>query len=302
METHNITNNKISNSNNLDTVNIDLNNFNNLNNLNISNNLTIDSERKTKTDSKMDTTNINLNNTTTKDRNKNIGIHHLILKFLKPYELAFLLINLIVVIIIFIFTTDKNLLSFSCSFVSCFAILFLAKGFYFAPIFNIIYDILYIILSYTQNYFGEAIIYILMTLPIDIYSSIAWRKNKTNNSNVIKINKLSKKEWLCFWLGMMCLAVVSYFILGALNTSELLISTISLVTTIAASYLLIRRNNYYSLAYSLNDFVLIILWIMSFIKFGASYLPMVINFCCNFLIEMYGFINLQRELKLQKFQ
>lgn len=217
---------------------------------------------------------------------------------LKPYEFALILTDLIVIISIFIFF-EKNLLSFICSFVGCFAIFFLAKGFFFAPCFNVIYDILYIILSYTQNYFGEAIIYLVMTLPIDFYSVFSWRKNKNGDSEIIKINKLSKKEWGFFWVGTIILTIGFYFILKFLNTSELIISTISFVTSAMAGYFLIRRSNFYSLAYALNDLVLIILWLMSVIKISPSYLPTVINFCCSFIIDTYGFINLQIEVKKQ---
>ena len=217
---------------------------------------------------------------------------------LKPYELLFLICDVCVVVSIFIFF-ERNILSFICSFIGCFAIFSLAKGFFFAPIINVAFDILYIILSYTQCFYGEALIYILMTLPIDFYSSFTWIKNKSNNSEVIKINKIKKIEWLFFWLGTVVLTVVFYFILKALHTSELIISTISFITSAMAGYFLIRRSNYYSLAYSFNDLILIALWTTSFIKFGTSYLPVVINFCCSFVIDFYGFINLQKELKKQ---
>ena len=217
---------------------------------------------------------------------------------IKPYELAFLICDVLVVLSVFIFF-EKNLLSFSCSFVGCFAIFSLAKGFFFAPILNIVFDVLYIILSYTQSYFGEAIIFLVMTLPIDVYSSISWRKNKAKESEVIKINKLGKKEWIVFWISTAIVSIVFYFVLKALNTNELIISTISFVTSAMAGYFLIRRSNYYSLAYSFNDIILIILWTISLINYGTSYLPIVINWCCCLVIDIYGFINLQKEQKKQ---
>lgn len=220
---------------------------------------------------------------------------------IKPFELAFLICDVLVVLSIFIFF-EKNLLSFSCSLVGCFAIFSLAKGFFFAPILNVVFDILYIISSYTQNFFGESIIYLIMTLPIDFYSSFTWMKNKAGESEVIKINKIKKVEWICFWIGTAILTVVFYFVLKALNTSELIISTISFVTSAMAGYFLIRRSNFYSLAYSFNDLILIGLWTTSVISSGTAYLPFVINFCCSFVIDTYGFINLKKELKKQSSQ
>ena len=171
---------------------------------------------------------------------------------------------------------------------------------YFAPIFNTIYDILYIILSYTQNYFGEAIIYLCMTLPIDLYSIFAWRKNRSESSSVISFNKLSTKELLLFSLGTGVLTVVFFFILRALNTSQLLISTISFIPSAMAAYFLLRRSTLYSFAYTLNDVVLITLWTISLVQYGTAYLSVVINFVCIFCIDFYGFINLKKELKKQE--
>ena len=201
---------------------------------------------------------------------------------IKPYELLFLIFYILVVLSIFIFF-ERNFLSLSCSFIGCFAIFSLAKGFFFAPMINVVFDILYIILSYTQCYYGEAIIYIAMTLPIDLYSSFAWIKNKSKESEIIKINKIKKVEWIFFWIGTAVLTIAFYFILKALNTSQLITSTISFITSAMAGYFLIRRSHYYSLTYSFNDIVLIILWGLACIN-DISYIPMVICFISFFVL------------------
>lgn len=218
---------------------------------------------------------------------------------LRPYEIVFLMIDVAVVVTVFLLSKEKNILSFSCSLIGCFAIFTLVKGLFFAPILNVVFDTLYIILSFTQSYYGEALIYLCMTLPIDIYSCFAWKKGKSEDSAVINFNKIKKREWIFFWLGTLVTIIVFYFVLKALHTSELIVSTISFVTSAMAGYFLIRRCCYYSLAYCSNDIVLIILWSMSFIHGGISYLPMVINFSCSLFMDFYGFINLKREIKLQ---
>ena len=221
-------------------------------------------------------------------------------RLFKPYEIVFMVCHITVIIVSLFLSTEKNYLSFACSFVGCFAIISLAKGLYFAPILNVVYDIIYIILSFTQNYFGEAIIYIAMTLPIDIYSSFAWLKNRSDKSNEVKFNKLKKKEWIIFWSLTPLITVGFYFLLKLLNTSELIVSTISFITSAMAGYFMIRRSNYYSLAYVCNDLVLIVLWSLSLAKYGLAFLPVVINFVMNFIIDLYGFINLKIIYKKQQ--
>lgn len=220
----------------------------------------------------------------------------------KWFELLFLICNMTVIISIFIFSKEKNYLSFICSIFGCFAIWLLAKGFYFAPLFNSIYDSLYIILSFTQCYFGEAIIYLVLTLPIDIISIFSWKRNKSTDSDIVKFNKIHKKE---FSLLTLCIGIITIgfsFLLKALGTDQLFFSTLSLIPSAYAGYLLFRRNNFYSLAYSVNDIVVIILWSISLTKYGISNLPIVINQICCLAIDFYGFINLQKEIKKQSFQ
>lgn len=221
-------------------------------------------------------------------------------KKVKWYELLFLFCDIIVVTSIFFLSKEKNYLSFACSFIGCFSIWFLAKGMYFAPIFNAVYDILYIVLSYSQCYFGEAIIYVFMTLPIDVYSIFAWRKNKSESSGVVKFNKITKREFSLLSFGTLAVTIAFYFILKSLDTSQVIVSTISIIPSAMAAYLLLKRNNFYSLAYVANDIILITLWSITVFQSGISNLPIVINFICCFIIDFYGFINLQKELKKQE--
>jgi len=83
---------------------------------------------------------------------------------------------------------------------------------------------------------------------------------------------------------------VFYFILKALNTANLIFSTISVTTSFIASYLTYLRSPYYALAYAANDIVLIALWLLASIK-DSSYVPMVFCFIMFLINDIYGYIN-----------
>ena len=218
---------------------------------------------------------------------------------LSIYEFTLLTLDILSVILAFVFF-DKNWLSFLCSFIGCFAILFLAKGYFFAPAVNIVYDILYIILSYTQHYYGEAIIYLAVTVPIETYACFSWKNSKSKKSNEIVINKLSKKEWIIFAICSALLAVGAFFVLRAIGTDEVFVSTLSFITLAMGGYLVLRKNNYYSLIYSFNSATCAVLWILTLFKGNTSYLPVAVNFSFNFLIEFYGFFHLRKLAKQQE--
>jgi hypothetical protein len=62
--------------------------------------------------------------------------------------------------------------------------------------------------------------------------------------------------------------------------------------------LTIFRSPYYAVAYSFNDIVLIVLWVLATIE-NPAYFCMVICFVIFLINDTYGFINWQRLRKKQ---
>lgn len=93
--------------------------------------------------------------------------------------------------------------------------------------------------------------------------------------------------------------IIFYFILKAMGNANLLFSTISITTSFVASYLTYLRSPYYAIAYSLNDIVLIILWILASVE-NIAYVPMIFCFSMFLINDMYGFFNWKRMMIKQK--
>ena len=101
------------------------------------------------------------------------------------------------------------------------------------------------------------------------------------------------------YYGTAIATVGFYFLLRALNTNQLIISTISLITSAVAAYLMFRRCSYYALGFMLNDIVLIVLWSLVVVDSGIGYLPTVISFCVFLINDTYGFTLWKLEEKKQ---
>lgn len=215
------------------------------------------------------------------------------------FEKVFVIISIFIITICFFLGQDKNIFSLIASILGILTVICGAKGLIIAPIINIIYNVIYTILSISQHYYGEAIIYTFLMIPINIITIISWKKNKSKeNDNVVEVNKISTKEYLYLSFITITLTIGFYFLLRILNTNELIISTISLVTSILASYLMLRRSSYYAIAYIINDIILITLWTLSIKSNRFEHLPMIITFIIFFINDIYGFINWkQRERK-----
>ncbi|MBE7052940.1 MAG: nicotinamide mononucleotide transporter [Ruminococcaceae bacterium] len=179
------------------------------------------------------------------------------------------------------------------------ALIFLAKGNVWGQILTVVFSILYAITSYEFKYYGEMITYLGMTMPIAIMSIVTWIKNPyEKGKDEVKIHYLTKKQKIMMVVLSFIVTWIFYYILKILDTPNLFFSTISITTSFLASYLMLYRNSYYAIAYSLNDIVLIVLWILASIE-NITYLPMIMCFLMFFVNDIYGFISWKKREKKQ---
>ena len=59
-----------------------------------------------------------------------------------------------------------------------------AKGKIATQFIGILYFCFYIFISYSQKYYGEALVYLVILLPLYIYGVIHWLRNKDKQDNV----------------------------------------------------------------------------------------------------------------------
>ena len=214
------------------------------------------------------------------------------IKNLTKGELLLWISSLLIIIISFFIFQNTNYLNLITSLIGVTSLIFLAKGDTLGQILMIIFSLIYGYISIIFKYYGEAITYIGMTLPISILSLYIWLKNPFSKHEV-KVEDVKLKKIIILLLISIVVTFIFYFILKALNTKNIIISTLSITTSFIAASLQALRSRYYALAYSLNDLVLIILWSLA-IKEDLSYLSLVICFIIFLINDIYGFINWTR--------
>ena len=216
------------------------------------------------------------------------------------FEILFLSICLAVVVGCFVFSSDRNYFSLTTSLIGVVAVLTVSKGLVWAPYVNVVFNTCYAILAFTQGFYGEFIISVVLMNAIYIMSIVSWVRNKgKQNDKVVQINKISKMEYTVLVIATLVVTVLFYFILKALNTRELVVGTLSLVGSGVAAYLMFRRCSNYALGYIFNDIVLILMWSLNIVTNGWGYLPTVISFVVFLLNDIYGFIHWKKEEKSQ---
>lgn len=221
-----------------------------------------------------------------------------ILPHFSIFEIALYLCSIMIITISFFAFHNDQYLYLVGSLIGATSLIFLAKGHFFGQIFMIAFALFYGYVSYSYRYYGEMITYIGMTLPMAISSLISWLKHPFNH-NEVKVNQPKRIHYLIVSIISIIVTLIFYFILNALKTNNLIISTLSVLTSFLAASLTFLRSRFYALGYVLNDIVLIVLWIMATIE-NFTYLPMVICFVAFLVNDFYGFINWTRMLKKQE--
>ena len=149
------------------------------------------------------------------------------------------------------------------------------------------------------RYYGETITYLGMSAPISILSTISWLLHPYEKTDEVEVSRVTKKQ--VFVICGLALLVTGffYFILKALGNANLIVSVISVTTSFIASYLAFLRSPWYAVAYSVNDIILIILWILASME-KTDYVPMIMCFVMFLINDLYGFYSWRKMLKRQR--
>lgn len=156
----------------------------------------------------------------------------------------------------------------------------------------------YGIVSYTQGYYGELIITVFLTFPIMIIGIISWLRHQ--DKYTVIISSLSKKEITIALLSQLVLFWVYYFLLKAFNTESLVISSISIVTSVLASYFEARRSELSLFCYVANDVVIITLWLIPIVNGQIELISVLVGPILLLINDIYGSYNWRKLKKQQK--
>jgi nicotinamide mononucleotide transporter PnuC len=214
-------------------------------------------------------------------------------KELTKFELGLWLSSVLIVGVSFLLLPNKDYLTLIASLIGVTALIFVAKGYVIGQVICVVFAAFYGIISFHFRYYGEVITYLCMTTPMAIMAVVSWLKHPYKGTKVVEVNKMTRKQILIMFTLATIVTVIFYFILSALNTANIIFSTISISTSFLAVYMTYMRSPYYAIGYACNDIVLIILWVLASIE-NPSYIPMIVCFIMFLANDIYGFVNWQR--------
>jgi len=194
----------------------------------------------------------------------------------------------------------SDFLTTICSIVGIITALLLAKGKNLGQIFGLLIVALYSIVSFKNGYYGEMIIYLGIMLPMYIAGIISWIKHQNKETNTVEVNDIKLKEWIVLFIASILSFTFIYFLLKSFNTNQLFISSLSVIDSLFAVYLGVRRSKYSFYFYVVNDIILILLWGIPVVTGNILLIPMVFNPLINLVNDLYGIYNWRKLEEKQK--
>ena len=223
-----------------------------------------------------------------------------ILSYFSPFEIGLWSGSVVLTTAAFLLFDRGNYLMLAACVIGATYLILNAKGNPVGQVLAVLFSMLYGYISYTFAYYGEMLTYLGMSAPMAVFALISWlRHPHKGNHAEVQTAELTKCDIIKTTLLTAAVTFVSYFVLRYFGTANLLPSTFSVATSFAAVYLMYLRSRYFTLAYALNDVVLIVLWILASLT-DPHYIPVVICFVMFLVNDLYSFLSWTRMERRQQ--
>ena len=121
------------------------------------------------------------------------------------------------VTVLFCLVPQKNPLTLIATIVGVTSLLFTAKGHVSGQFLQLVFCVLYAIVALGFKYYGEAITYMGMTFPSDLFAAIVWLKNPSKKGKTeVRMAHLTPKKSAVAISVSAAATVIFYFILKML--------------------------------------------------------------------------------------
>lgn len=209
-----------------------------------------------------------------------------------PFEKILWLASVSAITLAFVLIPGISPLYLAASLIGATSLIFCAIGHPFGQLMMIAFSLLYGWISLRFAYYGEMITYVFMTAPMALLSMITWIRHPYAK-NQAAVAHMESKSWTYVLALSALITLIFFFLLKALHTSHLLLSTISIFTSFLAVSLTYRRSAWYAAGYAANDVVLIALWSLAALE-NQGYLALVLCFSIFLVNDLYGLFSWRR--------
>lgn len=210
------------------------------------------------------------------------------------FETLFLLISLITVVTISIIY-KSSAFTIIYSIIAITSVVLLSKASIIAPLLMVVSYTMYSILSYMNGLYGETILNVCLVF-VQIGTFINWflKKKQQEKTKTIVVKKVSWIEWLIVGSITCVIGVGCYFMLRALNTKYLELSTLLMAVVILANYFTFRKSAFTFVFFLISNILGALIWILPVLQGepgGEQLIVMALNYLVYVINNTYGLYN-----------
>lgn len=159
-------------------------------------------------------------------------------------------------------------------------------------------SVFYTYLSYTNHFWGNALLYALYFIPMQIIGFFKWNQNLKKDKYEIIKNKLPRKElYISLFITIMLSAII-VLVLYIYNDSNPLIDGITTSFSILGMYYTVRRAIEQWFIWGSVNLLSLIMWIIIALS-GAKVYSTIIMWLIYSILAIYFFLAWKKELSFK---
>ena len=183
-----------------------------------------------------------------------------------------------------------------CSITGVLAVVLIAKGKISNFAFGIINVSLYIYLSFTWKLYGDVMLGLLYTLPVQFIGFFTW-KNRMGKNGVVKAKTMNGKQIGLLLVGSVTLiSLYAQFLVYLGGNSPYLDASSTILSIVAQVLMLLAFAEQWALWIIVNS-ISIIMWIIPASTGDSSAISMVVMWTAYLINAIYGYYNWRRMAK-----
>ena len=174
-----------------------------------------------------------------------------------------------------------------------------AKGNIINYAFGIIYNALYVYISFKAALFADAVIYLCYYLPMQFVGWAQWNKNRNGQSGAVNVKHLTRKTALVLLGCIVVLVPLLAFILGlpAIGDSQPWLDSATTAASIIAMYMMVKAIAEQWYIWLALDLLQTIKWTVATVNGDKGASLMLIMFAFFLANAIYGLIEWNRLAK-----
>jgi len=174
-----------------------------------------------------------------------------------------------------------------------------ARGNIWNYIFGIIYNAIYVYISWKSRLYADSAIYLLYYLPMQFVGWFSWKKNQNQDSGAVNVQHLNKRMALLLLVAAAVLIPTFAWVLGlpAIGDSQPWLDATTTVVSILAMYMMVKAIAEQWYIWIALDAMQVVKWAIATIQGEEHAALMLVMFAFFLANAVYGLIQWNRLAK-----